>query len=259
MNNKTIKQINELYLENELSPDIIKSLRSDSRQGVKNIIKKHDNKLEKEKAIKKEFEKLKDFDDNYKGSHVRLIAGIDEAGRGPLAGPVVAAAVILPGNFKLYGLTDSKQISEKNRNIFYDYIIENAISYHVEIIDEITIDRVNIYQATILAMKGAYRHLEIQPDSLLIDAVELEVQDVPYHPIIKGDAKSLSIAAASILAKVTRDRIMTEYDETYPEYKFSKHMGYGTKDHLLAIEIYGISPIHRKSFSPIKEIIKSDY
>lgn len=259
MNNKTIKEINDLYLKNKLSFNLIEILRSDSRQGVKNIIKKHDNKLQKEKEIKNEFQKLKEFDHNYKSSDIKLIAGIDEAGRGPLAGPVVAAAVILPGDFELLGLTDSKQISEKNRNVFYDYIIEKAISYHVEIIDETTIDQVNIYQATILAMKGAYRHLEIQPDYLLIDAVDLNVQDVLYHSIIKGDAKSLSIAAASILAKVTRDSLMAKYDETYPEYQFNKHMGYGTKDHLLALKTYGICPIHRKSFSPIKEMIKGNY
>ena len=256
MQNKTIKEINELYLAKELTVDMIDILKKDSRQGVKNIVKKHENKLIKDNAIKNDFLKLKEFDQNYKNDKIKLIAGIDEAGRGPLAGPVVAAAVILPDDFKLLGLTDSKQISEENRNNFYEYIIEHAISYHAEVIDVVTIDQINIYQATILAMKGAYKNLKIKPDYLLVDAVQLNVKDVAYDPIIKGDAKSLSIAAASIIAKVTRDKIMKNYDEIYPEYKFKKHMGYGTKEHLLALNTYGITSIHRKTFSPIKELIK---
>lgn len=141
--------------------------------------------------------------------------------------------------------------------MFFEYITKHALSYSVEVIDESTIDKINIYQATILAMKNSYKRLKIKPDFLLIDAVNIEVNDIPYKPIIKGDAKSLSVAAASILAKVTRDRIMFNYHQKYPQYKFNKHMGYGTKEHLSAIEANGITPIHRKTFSPIKEILKS--
>lgn len=256
MHNKTIKELNDLHLKNQLTSDMIKLLKNDSRQGVKTIIKKHESKLKRNEAINKTFIKLKEFDQNYKSEKVRLIAGIDEAGRGPLAGPVVAAAVILPEDFKLLGLTDSKQIREENRNKYFEYIIEHAISYYIEVIDVTTIDQVNIYEATVLAMKGAYKNLKIKPDYLLVDAVKLNISDIPYDPIIKGDAKSLSIAAASILAKVSRDKIMKEYDEIYPEYKFINHMGYGTKEHLSAIDTYGITSIHRKSFSPIKELIK---
>jgi len=255
MKDKTVKEINDLYLANELNSEMLSYLKNDTRQGVKNIIKKQEKKLANEKLIKLEFEKHKEFDFNYKSSGNKLIAGIDEAGRGPLAGPVVAASVILPDDFKLYGLTDSKQISKKNREIYYDYITEQAVSYSVEVIDVQTIDRINIFEATLLAMKNSYRNLHIKPDFLLVDAVELKVNDIPYDSIIKGDAKSLSIAAASILAKVSRDKIMMDYDHIYPAYKFSDHMGYGTKDHLQALKTNGISPIHRKSFSPIKELI----
>lgn len=258
MDKKTIKEINELYRAGQLTNNMINQLKNDSRNGVQNIIKKH-QKHEKELIEKeREYLRLKDFDNQYKNNQVRYIAGIDEAGRGPLAGPVVAAAVILPEDFKLIGLTDSKQINEINRNKFYDYIINHAISYHVEVIDELTIDKINIYEATKLAMKGAYKNLKVNPDYLLIDAVNLNVKEIAYDAIIKGDAKSLSIAAASILAKVSRDKIMTEYDKIYPEYKFSKHMGYGTKDHLIALEENGVTPIHRKSFSPIRELIKTN-
>src|SRR5690625_700823 len=158
MKDKTVKEINDLYLANELNSEMLSYLKNDTRQGVKNIIKKQEKKLANEKLIKLEFEKHKEFDFNYKSSGNKLIAGIDEAGRGPLAGPVVAASVILPDDFKLYGLTDSKQISKKNREIYYDYITEQAVSYSVEVIDVQTIDRINIFEATLLAMKNSYRN-----------------------------------------------------------------------------------------------------
>lgn len=257
MNNKTIKEINTLYDSNQLTDEMIEILKHDTRQGVKKILKKIEKKKQKQQELIQDFEKLKKFDNQYKNNNIKLIAGVDEAGRGPLAGPVVAASVILPDDFKLLGLTDSKQINKMDRDMFFEYITKHALSYSVEVIDESTIDKINIYQATILAMKNSYKRLKIKPDFLLIDAVNIEVNDIPYKPIIKGDAKSLSVAAASILAKVTRDRIMFNYHQKYPQYKFNKHMGYGTKEHLSAIEANGITPIHRKTFSPIKEILKS--
>ncbi len=256
MNNKTIKEINTLYDSNQLTDEMIDILKHDTRQGVKKILKKIEKKKQKQQELIHDFEKLKKFDNQYKNNNIKLIAGIDEAGRGPLAGPVVAASVILPDDFKLLGLTDSKQINKIDRDMFFEYITKHALSYSVEVIDESIIDKINIYQATILAMKNSYKRLKIKPDFLLIDAVNIEVNDIPYEPIIKGDAKSLSVAAASILAKVTRDRIMLNYHQKYPQYKFNKHMGYGTKEHLSAIEANGIIPIHRKTFSPIKEILK---
>lgn len=256
MNNKTIKEINTLYDSNQLTDEMIDILKHDTRQGVKKILKKIEKKKQKQQELIHDFEKLKKFDNQYKNNNIKLIAGIDEAGRGPLAGPVVAASVILPDDFKLLGLTDSKQINKIDRDMFFEYITKHALSYSVEVIDESIIDKINIYQATILAMKNSYKRLKIKPDFLLIDAVNIEVNDIPYEPIIKGDAKSLSVAAASILAKVTRDRIMLNYHQKYPQYKFNKHMGYGTKEHLSAIEANGITPIHRKTFSPIKEILK---
>src|SRR5699024_12747008 len=224
MNNKTIKEINTLYDSNQLTDEMIDILKHDTRQGVKKILKKIEKKKQKQQELIHDFEKLKKFDNQYKNNNIKLIAGIDEAGRGPLAGPVVAASVILPDDFKLLGLTDSKQINKIDRDMFFEYITKHALSYSVEVIYESIIDKINIYQATILAMKNSYKRLKIKPDFLLIDAVNIEVNDIPYEPIIKGDTKSLSIAAASILAKVTRDRIMLNYHQKYQQYKFNKQM-----------------------------------
>ncbi len=179
-----------------------------------------------------------------------VVAGIDEAGRGPLAGPVVAAAVILPDGDKIDGLNDSKKLTEKKRELLYSEIIERA-HFGVGIIDEETIDRVNIYQATRLAMKQAVCDLSKQPVFLLLDGnmtIDLEIKQLA---IVKGDSKSASIAAASIIAKVTRDRMMVEMHTKYPEYGFNKHKGYPTKAHVESIAKHGITPFHRKSFSPV--------
>ena len=176
------------------------------------------------------------------------VAGVDEVGRGPLVGPVVTACVILPKDFSCPGLTDSKKLSEKKRNEFYDYIMEHALSVSVGMKDEKVIDEVNIYEATKLAMYEAIEKSKITPDHVLIDAMKLENLTIPSTSIIKGDAKSISIAAASILAKVTRDRLMKEYDKIMPEYGFASHKGYGSAAHMEAIRKYGPSPIHRTTF-----------
>lgn len=186
---------------------------------------------------------------------IKLIGGIDEVGRGPLVGPVVAACVILPLNYKLEGLTDSKKLSEKKREKFYDILVRDAISYGVGIVNEKIIDAINIYEATKLAMIDAIENSSIKPEHILVDAMKLDI-DIPNTPIIKGDAKSLSIAAASVIAKVTRDRMLIELDKKYPMYEFKNNKGYPTKKHLEAIEKYGITKEHRKSYGPVRDYLE---
>lgn len=185
-------------------------------------------------------------------SGCKYIGGVDEVGRGPLIGSVVAACVILPFDFALEGLTDSKKLSEKKRDEFYKVIWEKAIAIGIGIVDEKVIDEVNIYEATKIAMKKAICDTNIKPDHVLIDAMPLDI-DVPTTSIIKGDAKSISIAAASVIAKVTRDRMMYELDKIYPMYGLASNKGYGTKKHIEAIKKYGITKYHRLSFKPVSE------
>lgn len=184
-----------------------------------------------------------------------LVAGVDEVGRGPLFGPVVTAAVILPKDYKLEGLTDSKKLCPKKRDVFYEVIKRDAISISIGIRSAKEIDKLNIYQATKEAMMDAIENLEIKPDHVLIDAMKLENLKIPSTSIIKGDAKSLSIAAASVIAKVTRDRMMDEEALKYPEYGFEHHKGYPTKSHIEAVKKYGVLEGYRKTFEPIKSII----
>ena len=179
---------------------------------------------------------------------IEYIAGIDEAGRGPLCGPVVSAAVILKKGDYIEGVNDSKKLSENKREKLFDEINERAVAIGIGIVDEKTIDEINILEATRLAMKKAVENLQVNPQHVLVDAEKKVPIDIPYTPIIKGDALSVSIAAASIIAKVTRDRMLYEMDKKYPEYGFAKNKGYGTKAHVEAIKQYGLTEIHRKSF-----------
>ena len=213
---------------------------------------------------KKYYKKLKlylDCLDNYKYERelkkegYKLIGGVDEVGRGPLVGPVVAACVILPDKFNLNGLTDSKKLSEEKRNYFFEEIKKQSISYGIGIIDEKKIDEVNIYEATKLAMKEAINNCKIKPDYVLTDAMKLDL-DIPMTPIIKGDLKSITISAASVIAKVTRDRMMYELDKKYPMYDFKNNVGYPTKKHLEAIDKYGIIKEHRNSYGPVREYLE---
>ena len=191
----------------------------------------------------------------YNKENVKYICGIDEAGRGPLAGPVVVASVIMPKDSMIEGVNDSKKVSEKKREKLYEEITNTAIAWGVGIIDQREIDEINILNATKKGLTNSLKELEIKPDLILVDALtNIDTLGIPYRSIIKGDAKSYSIAAASIIAKVTRDRIMRQWDELYPEYGFEKHKGYGTKMHIDAIKEYGPCPLHRKSF--IKNFIK---
>lgn len=203
----------------------------------------------KEKEIER-LTKLKEMEKELYAKGFQKIAGIDEAGRGPLAGPVVVAGVIMPPDSMIEGVNDSKKVSEKKREKLYDAIIEEAISYSVAIIGQDIIDEINILNATKQGVTKVVEGLEIKPDLILVDALtHIDTKGIPYDAIIKGDAKCYNIAAASILAKVTRDRIMREWDEIYPQYGFIAHKGYGTAKHIEAIKEYGLCSIHRRSFT----------
>lgn len=197
---------------------------------------------------------LYEYERNLIKQGIKLIAGVDEVGRGPLVGPVVTAAVILPVNYKLAGLTDSKKLTPKKRDKFYDIIMNDAISVSIGMKDNNVIDEVNIYEATKLAMMDAINDLKVKPEHVLIDAMPLDL-DIPHTSIIKGDAKSLSIAAASVIAKVTRDRMMDELDIKYPMYNYKKNKGYPTKEHIEAINKYGIIDGYRKTYGPVKDYL----
>ena len=198
---------------------------------------------------------MKEFETELYNNGINFIAGIDEVGRGPLVGPVVTAAVILPKDFYDERINDSKKLTEKKRELLYDVIMENAISVGIGISSEDIIDEINILNATKRAMLEAVNNLSVKPEHLLIDAVKLNT-DISQTSIIKGDAKSESIAAASIIAKVTRDRMMVELDKIHPEYDFKHNKGYGTKKHIEAIRKYGIIKEHRKTFAPCDEYVK---
>ncbi len=194
--------------------------------------------------------KLKEIEEDIYKNGTKYICGIDEAGRGPFAGPVVVASVIMPKDSMIEGVNDSKKISEKKRERIYEEIIKDAISYSVGIVDENTIDEINILQATKMGLTNAIKELKVKPDVILVDALtKIDTCGIPYRSIIKGDALSYSIAAASIIAKVTRDRIMINYDKIYPQYNFAKNKGYGTASHIAAIKEYGLCPIHRITFT----------
>ncbi len=198
------------------------------------------------------------FERNARKAGYTLIAGLDEAGRGPLAGPVVAAAVVLPDGLLIPGLADSKQVPEKERDRLFDVIREQAVCFGIGVANEKTIDEVNILQATIIAMERALEALVPYPDYLLLDAITLPRVALPQNPLIKGDCRSHSIAAASILAKVTRDRMMVELHEHYPQYNFRKHKGYGTREHLALLREHGPCEAHRKTFHPVAGMLRGE-
>lgn len=243
------KEFKELdYNSPELIKEFIEKHMEDERAGVVSVVESAKKKLD---TINKEIirsEKMLEFEKKYYELGAEYICGIDEVGRGPLAGPVVTCAVILPKNEKILYLNDSKQLSKKKREELYDIIIDKAVAYGIGIVSEERIDEINILQATYEAMRMAINNLSVKPDILLNDAVKIPGVDIKQIPIIKGDALSASIAAASIVAKVTRDRMMASYGEIYPEYDFGSNMGYGSAKHIAAIKEIGPCPIHRKSF-----------
>jgi len=231
--------------------EAIKFLNSleDENAGILKLKDKVNKRLERYEKEKERLQKLMEYERAAKANGYHLIAGLDEAGRGPLAGPVAAAAVILPDSFYLEGLNDSKKVSPNVRDRLYDQIVKEAVSYSIVMVDNEEIDKINILNATKKAMSQAVRELSAKPDFLLLDAIELKDIDLPQLPLIKGDSKSASIAAASILAKVTRDRWIEKIDGKYPQYGFAKHKGYGTSEHIEAIGKYGLTEIHRRTFS----------
>lgn len=254
---KSVKQIKEEYqlLSDNEKHDWLEELKKDERKGVQQFL----SKLEKEQEVKLKWElqykKMMQYENRLFENGFEFIVGIDEVGRGPLAGPVVAASVILPKDCYIPRLNDSKMVPPKLREELYDEIMGKAISVGIGIVEANEIDEINILQATKKAMIQSVEQLIVNPQYLLIDALQLDIP-IAQHGIIDGDSKSVSIAAASIIAKVTRDRIMGELHDIYPDYGFKQHAGYGTKQHIQAIEDYGICIQHRKSFSPIKDIVK---
>ena len=248
-----IGEIKSIFQAADLTelPAFINTYESDERAGVVTLVKKAKKQLSDYEKECRRIEKMKEFENKYED--YSFICGIDEVGRGPLAGPVVAGAVILPKDCNILYLNDSKQLSEKKREELYEVIMEKAISTGLGFISPQRIDEINILQATYEAMREAIGKLDPMPDLLLNDAVTIPKVSIRQIPIIKGDAKSISIAAASIIAKVTRDRLMVKYDEVYPEYGFASNKGYGANMHIEALKKYGPTPIHRKSF--IKNIV----
>jgi len=224
----------------------LEEFREDKRQGVQKLVLQYEKKAEKYKEELKRIENMRVYEKKY--SNAQYICGIDEVGRGPLAGPVVTCAVILPKDCRILYVNDSKKLSEKKREELYFVIMEQALDISIGIEPPEVIDKINILQATYSAMRKSIEGLKIKPDIVLVDAVT--IPGIPYkqEPIIKGDAKSISIAAASIIAKVTRDRMMADYDQLYPDYDFASNKGYGTEKHIQALKKKGASPIHRKSF-----------
>jgi len=251
----TIKEIKELLATiGDLDSPIFKELAKDSRAGVQKEIQKRKQAIQAEIDENFRLESMLSYEKELYDKGISFIAGVDEVGRGPLAGPVVAAAVILPQNCKIKGLNDSKKIPKKKHEEIFQAVKEKALAIGIGVMDNHVIDQVNIYEATKLAMKEAIAQLQIKPEHLLIDAMKLDLP-ISQTSIVKGDANSLSIAAASIVAKVTRDKIMANYDQEFPGYDFSQNAGYGTAKHLEGIAKLGITPIHRTSFEPIKSLV----
>lgn len=251
MINQTVDEIKS-FLQGIPTADIINELerfKNDERKSVQKIVEQYRNKYYKFIDEMKRLENLSYYEEKYYEKGIKFIAGIDEVGRGPLAGPVTAAAVILPRKCRIIGIDDSKKLSEKRRKELFLRIQEEALDIGIGTVSNTVIDEINILQATYEAMRIAISKLKIIPKQLLVDAVTIPNVDISQEGIIKGDSKSISIAAASIVAKVTRDELMEKYGEVYNGYYFEKNKGYGSKEHIEAIKRQGLSPIHRESFT----------
>ena len=250
----TIKEIKEQLADiQQLDDPLLAELEQDSRSGVVQAIAKRKREIQKRLDEEERLEGMLAYEKECYARGIEFIAGVDEVGRGPLAGPVVAAAVILPKGSKIPGLNDSKKIPKSKHKEIYEAVLQEAIAIGIGVKDNQVIDQVNIYEATKLAMMEAIGQLDLQPQHLLIDAMKLDLS-IPQTSIIKGDANSLSIAAASIVAKVTRDQMMEDLDQLYPGYNFAQNAGYGTANHLAGLHKLGVTPIHRRSFEPVKSM-----
>lgn len=245
---QSINEIKEILKNTDVTAlsEFIKHYNTDERSGVKKLVLKAEKEIEVYNKEVARTENLKFFENKY--SDYNYICGIDEVGRGPLAGPVVAGAVILPKDCDILYINDSKKLTASKREELFQIIMEKAVSAKTALVSPQYIDKVNILQATYEAMRKAIATLDVQPDILLNDAVNIPLVNIKQVPIIKGDAKSISIGAASIIAKVTRDAMMVEYDKIYPEYDFASNKGYGSAKHIEALKKYGPCPIHRRSF-----------
>ena len=249
MSEKKISEIQKEYKETSelLLPDFIEEYINDGRPGVSKIIGMAQKRMEKLRIERERIERLKEYENQY-WPEFDYIGGIDEVGRGPLAGPVVTACVVLPKDCSILYINDSKKLSASKREELYEIIMKEAVSVGIGVCSEQRIDEINILQATYEAMRQAISECSVEPQGLLNDAVTIPEVKIKQVPIIKGDAKSISIGAASIIAKVTRDRMMVEYDSIYPEYHFASNKGYGSAEHIEALKKYGPCPIHRRSF-----------
>ncbi len=254
----TIKELGEYFRQENVPDEILEACRQDSRRAAQQLVAKYEKQQARQEAEKTRLLEMYRYEREAAARGYSAIAGIDEAGRGPLAGPVSVAAVILPESLLLPKLNDSKKLSGKVRDELYDEIMAKARAVKQVFISSQEIDRINILQATMAGMCQAVNELTVKADFALIDAVKLKQLELPQLSLIKGDAKSASIAAASIIAKVSRDRLMDEYDKQYPQYGFSGHKGYGTAEHIAAIRKYGPCPIHRLTFEPIRSIVAGE-
>lgn len=252
---ESIKDIKEILKSvDDINSELLQKYKDDSRVGVQKLITQRVKRIEKINHEIEEFHQRLKYEHEFWNEGINVIAGVDEVGRGPLAGPVVTCAVVLPHDFDVYEVNDSKQLSEKKRYELADQIKAKSIDYSYGIADNKLIDDINIYEATRVAMKEAVLGLKELPQEIIVDAMQIDV-DIQQLKLIKGDAKSASVSAASILAKTYRDDLMKQYDQQYPEYDFANNAGYGTKKHLDALHKYGATPIHRRSFKPVSDLL----
>lgn len=251
---KKISEIRDILKQDEVPEEVLQDILSDERKGVQNLVVSYMKRLERESEERLRVESMYEVESEFYKKGLTHIVGIDEVGRGPLAGPVTVAAVILKPHWFAYGLNDSKKVTIKHREEIAAKIQKEAVDVSIVSLPPEEIDALNIYEATMMAMYQAVKNLKVQPDAVIVDAMPLHFP-CPTVSLIHGDAKSASVAAASIAAKVYRDKIMDEYDTIYPGYGFAKNKGYGTAEHIAALHTLGITPIHRKSFEPVKSMI----